>query len=124
MAQQKLIQVPFPPNTRYQTIVIPAGGRATIYFFGNWGTGWRAFIDQVALGPDALPWNLIQFLWFIDGGAVDTFQYQIAPINMPKHFEPPFLARNNIRWDGINNDPVNAHLLEVVCDGILVKEDK
>ena len=123
MVIQELIQTQFDANTRYQFVQIPAGGRATIYVYGNWGTSFRAFIDQVGNGPTLLPWDRVLFLWYIDGRVVDTFNYQIAKVKLPKHFEPPFVARQSIRWEGINNDVV-PHVFEVLCDGMLVKLKK
>jgi len=113
-----IYKVPFGANIRYQWAQIPAGGRGVIYTFTNWGDNFRAFIDQVGIGPDDLPWDDIHFLWMIDLGPIDDFQYQIAPINEPKHFEPPFVARRIIEWIGVNNDVV-PHVFEVLCDGVL-----
>jgi len=115
----RLYKTPFPAGMKYQYATIPARSRGTVYRFTNWGMGFRAFIDQVGIGPDCLPWNLIHFIWLVDGGAVEDFQYQISPVNSPKHYDPPLVAHRIIEWIGINND-VLPHTLEVLTDGQLV----
>lgn len=113
-------KVPFGSGNRYQFVTIPAGGTAIIYLFRNWGQDFRAFIDKIGFGPDALPWNLVQFLFEVDGETVEVFNYQLASVKKPKQIpHEPIIARTEIVWRGINND-VNPHVFEVLCDGMLV----
>ena len=112
-------KVAFPAGVRYQFVLIPAGATATIWVFRNWGQDFRAFVDKVGFGPDALPWNLVRFLWFHDGELVEDYNYQIAGVRKPKQFSNPYIARKEIVWQGINNDVV-PHVFEVLCDGKLV----
>ena len=112
-------KVQFDAGRRYQFVTIPALSRAIIYRYSNWGQDFRAFVSKVGLGPDALPWNLVEFLWFHDGELVENFNYQIASIRKPKQYADPFIAKREIVWEGINND-VLPHVFTVLCDGMLV----
>lgn len=119
VGEMSFYKLAFPAGTRYQFVTIPAGATATIYAFRNWGQDFRAFVDKVGLGPDALPWNLVRFIWSHDGEVVENYNYQIASVRKPKQFEDPYIARTEIVWLGVNNDVV-PHVFEVLCDGKLV----
>jgi hypothetical protein len=113
-------KTPFGARNRYQFAVVPAGGRATVYLFTNWGQDFRAFIERVGVGPAQLPWNLVSIIWLIDGECVEEFNWQLHTVNQPKQFySHQFIARRRIEWIGINNDVV-PHVFEVLCDGMLV----
>jgi len=113
-------KVPFPAGLKYQFVTIPAGQTATIYTFTNWGQDFRAFIDKIGFGPDALPWNLVLFQFFVDGELVEQYNYQLAGVRKPKQIpSEPIIARREIVWVGINND-ILPHVFQVLCDGLLV----
>lgn len=111
-------KIPFG-TYRYQFVNIPAGATAVIYFFANWSEDFRAFVERVGFGPAALPWNLVQFVWEIDGETVEVFNYQLAAVTNPKQFRDHYIARRQIVWRGVNND-VLPHVFEILCDGMLV----
>lgn len=112
-------KTPFGAGNRYQYANVPAGSRIVVYAFRNWGSDFNAFIDQIAIGPDSLPWDKVRFLWIIDGEIVEVFNYQVGKVNKPKHFDEPYIAKREIVWEVENNDTID-HLCEVLCNGMLV----
>lgn len=116
-------KVPFEAGKRYQFATVPAGATMVVYAFRNWGQDFKAFIRRIGFGPDTLPWDLVNFIWEIDGETVEVFNYQIASVKKPKQFREPFIAKKEIVWKVVNND-VNPHVCEVLCDGMLVMKPK
>jgi hypothetical protein len=80
--------------------------------------GHIAFIDQIANSffPNT-------YFRFIVDWEEEIVQREIAPINQPKEFNPPIVAKNFIRWIACNNDSED-HVFEVLCDGFLVKVEE
>ena len=112
-------KVPFGANNRYQFANVPANSTIPVYVFGNWGTDFRAFINQIGIGPSSLPWDKVRFIWLIDGETVEVFNYQVGRIPRPKHFADPYIAKTTIEWRVRNEDTID-HICEVLCNGMLV----
>jgi len=73
------------------------------------------FIEQVANS-----WYPDTVLHFIVDDEAEIVKREIAPINSPKHYDPPIVVKNFIRWVAYNNSEED-HVFEVVCDGYYVK---
>lgn len=116
-------KVPFGSRNRYQYANCPAGSTTVVYVFTNWGQDFRAFVDQIGIGPKCLPWDKLKFIWEIDGEVVEEFNYQIGRIERPKHFNNPYIARRKIVWKVVNDD-TEDHICEVLCNGMLVMKPK
>lgn len=113
-------KVAFDANRKYQFALVPAGTTVQVYTYGNWGVDFRAFINKIGFGPKCLPWELLNFLFIIDGEVVERFNYQIAEIKKPERYDDhPYIARSSINWRVENNSAVD-HFCEVLCDGMLV----
>ena len=104
---------------KYQFATVPAGATVQVYFYGNWGTDFRAFIDRIGYGPKCMPWEDLWFYWYIDGELIERYNYQIAEVKKPHWLVEPYIARNEILWQVVNNSAVQ-HICEVLCDGVLV----
>lgn len=73
------------------------------------------FIEQVANS-----WYPNTILHFIVDNETEVVKREIAPINIPKHYDPPIVVKNFIRWIAYNNSEED-HYFEVLCDGYYVK---
>ena len=90
-------------------------GKSDIIYEFKIPKGYVAFIQQVGN-----TWFLnTHLIWAVDWHIL-TLERQIAPLNSPKEFNPPILAKDTIRWIGFNNDTI-PHFFEVLCDGVLLK---
>jgi hypothetical protein len=98
----------------HQYKLVKAGKSDIVYEFII-PKGYVAFIDQIANS-----WYPNTYLKFIVDWEEETVQREIAPINSPKEYKPPILAKNFIRWIAFNNDSQD-HVFEVLCDGFLAR---
>jgi hypothetical protein len=98
----------------HQYKLIKAGTSDKVYEFII-PKGHIAFIDQIAN-----LWYPNTYLTFIVDSEEEVVQREIAPINEPKEFRPPIVAKNFIRWIGVNNSSED-YVFEVICDGYLLK---
>jgi hypothetical protein len=101
----------------HQYKLVKAGESNIVYEF-NIPKGYVAFIDQVANS-----WFPNTYLVWIVDWEEERINREIAPINQPKEYNPPILAKNFIRWVGYNND-TQDHVFEVLCNGFLIKVEK
>lgn len=74
-----------------------------------------AFIDQVANS-----WYPNSVIHFTVDDETEIVKREIAPINQPKHYDPPIVVKNFIRWVAYNNSDED-HYFEVLCDGYYIK---
>jgi hypothetical protein len=100
----------------HQYKLVKARSSAVVYEFII-PRGYIAFIDQVA--NTYFPNTYLT--WVVDSEE-ETVEREIAPIDVPKKYDPPIIAKNYIRWIAYNND-TEDHLFEVICDGYLLKVD-
>jgi hypothetical protein len=99
----------------HQVKLIPAGKSDTVFYL-RIPKGYFAFIDQVAntYFPNCF------YEWIIDHDSIEKVEREIAPLNSPKEFNPPFVAKTFIKWEGYNENSED-HLFEVLNNGYLVK---
>lgn len=72
------------------------------------------FIDKIANS-----WYPNTIIYFIVDGESEIIKQEI-PLNNPRVYDPPIVARNFIRFVAYNNSEED-HYFEVLCDGYYVK---
>ena len=98
----------------HQYMSVPAGESKTVYYF-KVPSGKVLFIDRIANNwfTDT-KWEFI-----IDGEMVfSKIEREIAPINQPEKYEPPYLVTGYVKWIMYNNSSSDI-IAEVFCDGSL-----
>ena len=97
----------------YQYKIIEPGKKDIVFEF-KIPRDYVAFIEQVANSwfPNTY------YIFMVDWEEV-VIEREIAPINLPKVFNPPILAKRIIRWIAYNKD-TEPHCFEVLCDGYLL----
>lgn len=98
----------------HQYLSVPSGESKTVFYF-KVPSGKVLFIDRIANNWfTGIEWEFI-----IDGERVySKIEREIAPINQPEKYEPPFLCVGYVKWIFHNNSS-SAITAEVFCDGSL-----
>ena len=88
----------------YEYAVVLAGETKEIFNLTP-DAGYVAFIERIACDwfQGLVPPTTHSVLKFIVDGFTREYRYEI-PINNPYVFDPPIVARNNIKWIVTNND--------------------
>ena len=94
--------------------------------------GYTAFIERIACDyfEGSNPPTTSSMIELIIDGVTRRFEYEIQ-INKPYVFDPPMVARHEIKWYVTNNDvpyvddkgaqKTGAHYYGILCDGTLCK---
>lgn len=107
---------------KYEYKTVAAGVTETIIDYPLSG-GYVGFIEKIAcdLPTEEETVGAIAKMWhdFIVDGVHTKIQYEI-PINKPRTYDPPKVARNKIEWRFYNADS-KAHIIGILVEGRLCK---
>jgi len=101
---------------------VAAGETVTIIDYPVSG-GYVAFIERIAcdLPYEEKTEGTIALMWheFIIDGVPEKIQYEI-PINNPRRYDPPKVARTRVKWRFYNADS-KSHTIGILIEGQLCK---